>query len=283
MLAAIFVLASLTTIITTNAQDIPIGCQREGDMALTFDQGPGQYTGRLLAILQKQKVKASFHVTTEYLDNPVILAYLKRTVTDGHLLGLALKANKGDPEDSLIKQLQEQVDRARQALKRHVPQASVSFARLPSDVHVTPGIQNALRQKGLQLTGYNLDSQDYLFANDTGVNTDPPTGSVSAVIKGLLAAIDGAVKGSFIVVQRDLIGPSVTQTEAIIKEAKERGYRLVKLDECVMMSGVGTSGSEKPVSPDPNVKQQASSGDCNMAGKTLRFLPAAVAFICLLI
>lgn len=251
----------LLTAHLTGAVEVAIGCQREGDIAFTYDQGPSMYTGKLLSTLQKQKVKAAFHVQPDYLDNPILLAYLKKAATDGHLIGLAVKvSSEEDKQDD--KQLMARIESNRAIIKKHINYAP-TYLRFPSDSPPSPSLLTLLTGKGMTVTGYNLDSQDYLFVNDT--STDAKTGAVYSVVRGVLAAIEPPAKGAFIVVQRDLVGPSVTQSEAIIEEAKGCGYRVVRLDECV--GGVVKGGS---VGDEDDGKRVKGVSDETSAGWRLR-------------
>lgn len=52
---------------------------------LTFDDGPGPYTGKLLKILQQNQVKATFFVTNEM---PKYQGYIKQEAKLGHTVGV---------------------------------------------------------------------------------------------------------------------------------------------------------------------------------------------------
>ena len=136
--------------------EVPISCTREGNWALTFDGGPSHYTGQLLGILAKHNVKATFHITPTYLDNPVIQAYLKRAAADGHLIGLKIN----DP-----KNIQKEIDNGREALTKYVNRP-LKFVRMPMPLPADNVIKS-MQQAGLQVTSFNFDSLDYLAVNRT--------------------------------------------------------------------------------------------------------------------
>ena len=115
--------------------EVPITCQREGDLALTFDGGPSMHTGKLLAILSKHNIKASFHLTPNNFDNPVIQAYVKRAVADGHLLGLYINNST---------QALKEIERGRLAFQRYAAR-SLKFVRLP--MPLPDDKDNGLRMK----------------------------------------------------------------------------------------------------------------------------------------
>ena len=57
----------------------------ERSIFLTFDDGPGQYTSRLLGILRKYDVKATFFVTNQF---PSYIHLIEDIVNDGHAIGV---------------------------------------------------------------------------------------------------------------------------------------------------------------------------------------------------
>ena len=57
----------------------------ERSIFLTFDDGPGQYTSRLLRILRDYDVKATFFVTNQF---PSYTYLIKDIVADGHAIGV---------------------------------------------------------------------------------------------------------------------------------------------------------------------------------------------------
>jgi peptidoglycan/xylan/chitin deacetylase (PgdA/CDA1 family) len=63
-------------------------CRRPGLVALTFDQGPGVATGRILDVLQRRRLLATFHVTVDFFRNQTLRAYVKRAAAEGHTIGL---------------------------------------------------------------------------------------------------------------------------------------------------------------------------------------------------
>lgn len=241
----LFFLLLAARALSEQQKEVYIACSRDGDLALTYDQGPATFTGKLLNHLARHKAKATFHVTPDYLDNPVLLAYLKRAANDGHLIGLYVKetAIKEKTEDTMS-----YIESGRKLIAKHINYAPV-YLRFP----IGAASDDLLKQvwaRGMTVTSYNLDSQDYLFANDTA--PDPRQGAVYSIFKSTLDAIEPPAKGSFIAIQRDLVGPSVEQSDVIIEYALKKGYRLVRLDECLSRgvdSGSGLDGKETPTIP----------------------------------
>ncbi len=214
---------------------VPNTCKKEGDLAMTFDQGPSQYTGLLLSTLAKNKVKATFHISPDYLDNPVIVAYLRRIASDGHLVGLFIK-------ESISTAMLPDYLRNCTSVMKGIINYEPNYLRFP-----IPGPSAAamkiINGMGFKVTSYNLDSQDYNFVNDPSAAEGK--GQIFQIFKTTLDQILPPSKGSFISVQRDIVLSSVQQTDAIIKYAIGKGYSLVRLDQCVGGDEVKGSSTDK--------------------------------------
>ncbi len=238
--------------------EIYMMCEREGEIAFTYDQGPSQYTGKLLVTLAKHKVKATFHISPDYLDNPVILAYLRKAAMDGHLIGIFVK------EEVTAEGVKDYLTRASAAIQRYT-NYKPQFLRFPA-----PGpseeMLKAVTGMGYIVTTYNLDSQDYNAVNDPVDGNE----SVFMVYKDLLDQILPPAKGSFIAIQRDIVQASVEQSDQIIQYALDKGYKPVRLDQCIRKpqkgdekeSGGGASGSE-PKTTTPKTKKNDISDPSN--------------------
>ena len=218
MKAFLFLLATVCALVKAEIYSM---CEREGEIAFTYDQGPSQYTGKLLVTLAKHKVKATFHISPDYLDNPVILAYLRKAALDGHLIGIFVKQAVKDEE------LKDYLNRASAAISRYT-NYKPQFLRFPS-----PGpSEEALKivhGLGYVVTTYNLDSQDY---NAVNVPVDGNE-SVFATYKDILDQILPPAKGSLIAIHRDIVQASVAQSDAILQYALDKGYKPVRLDQCI--------------------------------------------------
>lgn len=206
-------------------QRVPTACFREGEIALTFDQGPSYYTGILLNILKRENVKAAFHVTPDYLDNPVIMAYLRRAAQDGHAIGLYVKEAEMGNEEVAMAYIKKMCNK----LQPHLGQKIV-FIRF---AHPGPaaGLLKRVHDAGFVVTGYNLDSTDYSFK---GFSSEIAIEKVINSFRMMLDSIVAPARGSFVTIQRDLLDYSVSATESFIKYAKEKGYNFVRLDQCVL-------------------------------------------------
>jgi peptidoglycan/xylan/chitin deacetylase (PgdA/CDA1 family) len=248
MLFSFIITLLLSVALRANAE-IYMMCEREGEIAFTYDQGPSQYTGKLLVTLAKHKVKATFHISPDYLDNPVILAYLRKATMDGHLIGIFVKE---EVEADSIKEYLAKASAAIQRYTNYKPQ----FLRFPA-----PGpseeVMKTVSALGYIVTTYNLDSQDYNAVNVPVEGNE----SVFSVYKDIFDQILPPAKGSFIAIQRDIVQASVEQSDQIIQYALDKGYKPVRLDQCIRKPQAGSS--------DKNDSNSAAGG-----GDSKKKLPA---------
>ena len=66
--------------------------------------------------------------------------------------------------------------------------------------------------------------------------------------KDVIDAISPPAKGSFVSIQSDIVAASVAATDAIITYAKKKGYKMVRLDECIQ----AISQANETLSTDPS-------------------------------
>lgn len=62
-------------------------CNIKGTMALTFDDGPSQFTSKLLETLEKHNIKATFFVIGKYLADGQYANSVLKAYKAGHLIG----------------------------------------------------------------------------------------------------------------------------------------------------------------------------------------------------
>lgn len=86
-LLAIAAVAVTLTPAPALAQPTPkeVDCTQVKCVALTFDDGPGQYAGTLLDTFKKYNAKATFFLEGQYVKSRP--SYVKRMVKEGHEIG----------------------------------------------------------------------------------------------------------------------------------------------------------------------------------------------------
>ena len=186
---------------------------------LTFDDGPGPHTERLLDVLKKYNVKATFFVVnTAYID------VIRRAAAEGHAIGVHSVTHKFkeiySSEDAFLRDLYTMRD-----IIAGITGQTTTLMRFPGGGSNTiskfnPGIMTRLTQKvvdlGFQYFDWNVDSNDA-----GGARTSYQV--FQNVIKGV------SNKQAAVVLQHDIKGFSVDAVERIINWGLSNGYSFLPL------------------------------------------------------
>lgn len=188
-------------------------------VALTFDDGPGRYTDRLLNCLEKNDARATF-----FMVGSNVLSYksaVKRMADLGCELG---NHSYNHPAFTTLSAASRasQVSRTNANIYTASGQYPTLF-RLPyGDGHSNSSVLNSL---GLPSIYWSIDTMDW-------ANTGNPQHTVSAVLN--------SVRSGDIVLMHDIHYSSVVAAETIIPALKERGYQLVTVSELAKYKGKTT-------------------------------------------
>lgn len=188
------------------------GSSRRPRVAMTFDDGPSQYTPKILDILEREHVPATFFVVGKNVAGRE--AVLQRMLADGNMIG-----NHSFTHVSLAKAdaaAQAQIDDTQDAIS-----AATGFTPCllrPPYGRVTKRLLGALQDRRLTGTLWSVNPRDFTTPGTTTI--------VRRVLKG--------VKPGAIVLDHDG-GGNRSQTVAalprIIKALKARGYRFVTVTD----------------------------------------------------
>jgi len=206
-------------------------CVSAGMFAMTFDDGPAQYTNQLLDTLASKNVKVTFHFVTQYLTDPTVLATIQRASSEGHYIGL-----RSETTWNLMSMSSDEIT---SECKRTASVMSEFTGVTPKVIRLPykgfdDRVRLAVEAAGLTITEQSMDSYD---------STGDSTKIYNAFKIALSLYADG--KGKFISIQHDGVQGSVSAAPQIIDLILSKGYRLVKLDECVgaaSSSGGGGGG-----------------------------------------
>lgn len=69
-------------------------CLFPGQVVITFDDGPSEWTNQILDILKNNNVKAAFFVTGKKLNSNYSINTVKRIINEGHTLGSHMWSHK---------------------------------------------------------------------------------------------------------------------------------------------------------------------------------------------
>lgn len=205
-------------------------CAENGDVALTFDYGPGPFTGKLLDILYERKIPATFHVSTDLFRNLTLTDYVRRAHNEGHTIGIFIPelqqwANvEAYPEDdpSFTASIIQQITISSNWITS-ITGSQPRYVRFASKKALPLNLRRTIEQQlGLSITKAKTEIRDENNKMDSIWNS---------LSKGV--ANSDPKKNSFIFRQRDTMPNSVASIEKIVEFLAEKGYNIVPMTECV--------------------------------------------------
>lgn len=130
--------------------------EREKKIALTFDDGPSEFTLEVLALLKKYNAKATFFCIGKNIEkHPEII---KQIIEEGHLLGNHSYSHSKFFDFYNAKQIREEIQKTDALLEKYTSK-KINFFRPPYGV-TTPSIRRALNITGHKTIGWNIRSLD---------------------------------------------------------------------------------------------------------------------------
>ncbi|NRQ32506.1 polysaccharide deacetylase family protein [Nonomuraea sp. NN258] len=207
-----------------------VDCAATKCVALTFDDGPGPDTGKLLDVLNAAGARATFFtVGTSAAAQPELL---RRMSAEGHLIGNHTWAHRDLAKESTSK-ITDAFDRTADTVNAIIGQTP-KLARAPYG-SVDKDVRNVARALGLALVNWDVDTQD---ANAR----DPRTVADRAVA--------GAHPGA-VILMHDTRRTTVDAVPDILKRLRGKGYTFVTVPELYGSAGMQAgrlyrSGSDLP-------------------------------------
>lgn len=207
------------TVIPQTPRDVVVPSDKV--IYLTFDDGPGPDTARLLDILARYNVKATFFVVnTKYID------IIKRAHDEGHAIGIHTTTHTFKEiytsEEAFLNDLY-----TMRGIIRDVTGVTTTLMRFPGGSSNTVsrnynrGIMTRLTQKvvelGFQYFDWNVDSDDAGRAS-----------SSYTVFNNVVEGVNG--KQIAVVLQHDIKSYSVDAVERIINWGLSNGYTFLPLE-----------------------------------------------------
>lgn len=195
---------------------------------LTFDDGPGSQTGKILDILKKNHVKATFFVTGK--EDASSKKIYQRIVKEGHTLAMHSYSHIQD----VIYDSKEAFEKDLKQINRCLYEATgvhTKFYRFPggsSTQNTSLPIQNfidVLKKNHYLYLDWNVISPDINNANATKEQV------VTGVMQGV-DAYDTAVVLMYDVADKPM---TVKSLPSIIKQIKAKNYELLPVDESMIL------------------------------------------------
>jgi len=131
-------------------------CQNNGEIGVTFDEGPVVTTRMILDILKANKIKATFHLIPSKIKEN--LEFAKAIIDEGHLIGLHVdpslteKQLKSLSVDKIKEELENEANIIYKALG-----VNPKFLRLPYNLDKNANYLTAVQELGFVLTDYAVD------------------------------------------------------------------------------------------------------------------------------
>lgn len=187
---------------------------------LTFDDGPGPYTGRLLDVLAKYGVKATFFVV-----NTAYIGEVARIVQEGHAVGIHTTTHRFEEiyasDEAFFNDLytMQGIIEANCGVKTTLmrfPGGSSNTVSASYNRGIMTRLAQAVTEQGFQYFDWNVDSRDAGGAWDS-------TSVFNSVVNGI------GNKQNSVVLQHDIKGYSVDAVENIIVWGLANGYTFLPL------------------------------------------------------
>ena len=206
----------------TKKRIVEVKQPENGIIYLTFDDGPGAYTGRLLDILKKYNVKATFFVTGSGSDD-----LLRREYNEGHSIGLHTFTHAYDyiyqDEGTFFSDLERVQNRVKNAtgytsMLMRFPGGSSNTvsAKYDGGQKIMSKLVKSVQERGFTYFDWNITSGD---AGGAYTSTQVYNNVISRLGHG----------GSYVVLQHDIKGFSVDAVEGIINYGLSHGYVFLPL------------------------------------------------------
>ncbi|KAI9373021.1 glycoside hydrolase/deacetylase [Aspergillus egyptiacus] len=244
-------------------------CTTPGTVALTYDDGPNQYTRDLLDLLDKYEAKVTFFVTGNnngkgQIDSPEVpwASLIQRMVVTGHQVASHTWSHQDLDKIS-------QVQRRTQLLwnevaLRNILGAFPTYMRPPySSCTTDTGCLSDMGDLGYHVVLYDIDTEDYSHDSPEAIQRSKD------IFDENLARAKGSHK-SWLVIAHDVHEQTVHNlTEHMLKKLKADGYRAVTVGECLgdpeqnwyrKDNQLKTPGKVKPQPPVENISTDGKCG-----------------------
>lgn len=189
----------------------PVDCTKEKCVALTFDDGPGPDTPKLLDTLKAENVPATF-----LLVGKSVVTYpdtVAREFKEGHSLGVHTWNHPQLtklPDDKIVNEITSTAD----AIKKAAPNAQITFTRPPYGAF-NPRVISVLKSLNHAAVIWDVDTLDWKHRDPNAV----------------LTQVQQQTKPGSIILMHDIHPTSIQAVPAIIKYLRSQGFTMVTVPE----------------------------------------------------
>lgn len=188
-------------------------------IALTFDDGPSEFTLEVLALLKNYNAKAAFFCIGKNIEKyPEIV---KKIIEDGHLVGNHSYSHSNFFDFYNADKITDELRKTDQLLEKFTSK-KINFFRPPYGV-TTPSIRRALKITGHKVIGWNIRSLDGGIKDQNLI--------FNRIIK--------RVSPGGIVLLHDIGLHSVLVLEQFLQFLQQNNYKVVSVEELLNLKAYG--------------------------------------------
>ncbi|CAG8634929.1 3814_t:CDS:2 [Funneliformis caledonium] len=223
------ILSIALSVACVSAQDDGAGfffkCDAPGTVALTFDDGPSDFTPELLTTLKTAEIPATFFVLGKSINAGQGKAALKAAFDAGHQIALHSNTH-ADMNTLTAKAIQSEYELNIKAVEDTIG-VRPKMARPPYGNCNANCAKVLTGTMGLSIIQWNCDSNDWQYEGKVNEYGKVYT-NMEAIINPSNPKTD-----SFITLQHDIKDYSVQMTPKIIDMIKAKGYQFVTVEQCL--------------------------------------------------
>lgn len=233
--------ASTSTVARTKVGSVPYGgagiysCQKEGTIALTFDDGPYQnYTDHVLDLFKTYGGKATFFITGANIakgqidTTPALTATIKRMHAEGHQVASHTWTHL-DLSAIDATQRKNQMIKLEMAL-RNILGIFPTYMRPPySSCTAASGCEKAMADLGYHVVYFDVDTDDYNQLTTAKIENSKKWFKGNITANGAVAATS-----DWLGIAHDIHElTAYSLTEYMLKTLTDLGYKAVTVGECL--------------------------------------------------
>ncbi|KAI9298309.1 glycoside hydrolase/deacetylase [Neoconidiobolus thromboides FSU 785] len=207
--------------------DLPpiFNCKTPGHFALTFDDGPTEYTDEILNILKEHRVIATFFVLGVQLEKNELKSKLVRTFEEGHTIASHSYSHPKFLERN-DQQIVEEIKKTENLIFDIIGKRP-AFFRFPY-LSMDQRVQRIVASLGYQNIHVSVDSFDW---REKSGNSDMIRWNIINGVKN-----SDPTKNSFISLQHETTLPRLAKLPDIIRFIREKKYKFVNMETCLGVS-----------------------------------------------
>ncbi|KAK9700924.1 hypothetical protein K7432_011983 [Basidiobolus ranarum] len=200
-------------------------CAKTGTFAVTFDDGPSQYTGTLLDTLKAKNVKVTFFVIGSTLEQTQNRNFLKRAYDEGHHIAshTYTHISLSNSTEAVIRSEMTKTSDAIFKVIGKRPQ----FMRPPYGEYNAMAL-GVMKDMGYKVIIWNVDTLDWQTQNSQ---------STLKVYTNTLASANSKT-GTFISLQHDIQPTTVQVASQILDSVLKAGFKITTVPDCLGDTGL---------------------------------------------